>query len=82
MTTKKNKLVEVEWIDSCSYHRWTDPDHLGEIAVPSDCRSIGYLLVNDKDRIVVVQSLDDDGGSASEAMAIPKVCVKKIRTLK
>jgi len=81
MVKKKNRLVEVEWEDSCAYRGWQITEQT-EISMPSQCRSIGYLMVKDDDRIVIAQSLDDDGMSVADVIVIPKSAVKRLRNIK
>ena len=78
---KKNKLVEVEWQDSCVYRGWQYTEQ-AKVSVPSQCRSVGYMLEKDGDRIVLALSMDDDGDSVADVMCIPMATVKKVRNVK
>ena len=78
--TVKPKLrkAEVEWIDSVSSGRWgTREEYIEKAAVPL-CWSVGYVLVNDKERIVLLQSCSDNGDVA-DSISIPKKAVRRLR---
>lgn len=76
------KLVEVEWTDSCTEGGWNSHSAYLDRAQPTICRSIGYLLVKTKEKVVVVQTMSLSTGHVSDSMAIPIVAVRKIRFLK
>ena len=69
--------VEVEWEDSCSQGGWSK-DHAKY--TPAECRSIGYLLHRDKEKVVLAQS-EDGLGKQNDSIVIPASCVKKLRRL-
>lgn len=75
------KLVEVEWVDSCTAGGWRSRASYLEEG-PTICRTIGYLLHKDKQKIVVIQTQSSSTGHVSDSMAIPVVAVKKMRVLK
>lgn len=73
------KKVEVTWIDSTfvNHGSWTNKS---EVDVPiMECKTIGYLVVNNKERITICSSFNDNeyGG----ILIIPKVAVTKINYL-
>ena len=78
-------VVEVEWLDSVSVNGWRPVSSIDELCNEEDAmlqRSVGFLYHDGDDRIVLVR----DGGlgldpELGDAMAIPKVCVKKMRRL-
>ncbi len=78
---KKPRIVEVEWIDASSKGGWGSVEWYLKNSQPSLCRSTGYLLRKDAKAVTLVQSLGDhkDG---TDAIAIPRSCVKRIRYLK
>lgn len=76
------KLVEIEWVDSCTGGGWRSKSSYLEDANPTICRSIGYLLQKDATRVVVMQTMSSDTGHMSDSMAIPLVAVRKMRVLK
>ena len=82
MSSNKIKIVEIEWIDSCSSRGWASKEHhIGDFSV-SSCRSTGYVIEKTKDIITLAQSLGDDTKNIADTISIPLVAVKKIRTLK
>ncbi len=71
---KKNKNVEVEWIDSITTHGWRDYE-----PVDMNCRIVGILIDNNKENIVIAQNESVLG--YGDYMTIPKVAVKRVRKL-
>ena len=63
------KMIYVKWVDSTSWDRWKklplDDSTLSVI------ETVGYLIENKKDRIVVAGSVSDMG-NADLILAIPK----------
>ena len=78
MAKKKTRLVEVTWIDSAFNQGWKQP----KTFVPlSKCKTVGYLTHDAKDCINVSMNITKDG-SYGDTMTIPRVCVRKIRTVR
>ena len=82
------KLVEVDWIDSSSQWGWKNLDKLrGDCKSRSLlCRTVGYLIADEDDRIALVQSLawvDEKipPTSGDSMMTIPRMAIVKIRKL-
>ena len=44
------------------------------------CHSVGYLVKDEKDRVVLVQSIQED--DTMNRFVIPKGCIKLVRVLK
>lgn len=75
------ELVEVEWVDSCTFGRWR-PKAEYAAAEPAHCRTAGYLLKADKQCVTIVQSMGRDMVEPiSDSMTIPRGCVTRIRRL-
>jgi hypothetical protein len=72
--------VEVDWVDSTSRGRWATKTSYLDCRLLR-CRTAGYLLVKNREKIIVVQSLCDNG-DMTDSMAIPRSCVTKIRRLR
>jgi hypothetical protein len=72
------KPVLVIWVDSGGAENIWEPadDYTTEYAVVT---SVGYLLVNDKDKVVICQS--DGDIQVGGVFVIPKVAVKSISDL-
>ena len=81
MTTKR-KAVLVEWLDSCSFgrHVWRHMDESKQLT-PSKIQSVGFVLAEDKKRVVLTGSLDEED-HASGCHTIPRGCITRIRRLK
>jgi len=80
-----NKIVEVEWEDSTSFNGWKTPDVVARFvgAGSMKCRTTGYLLHKDRNRVAICQSIgrDEDNEfstSIAECLIIPRKCVKSI----
>lgn len=78
----KRKAVLVDWVDSCSFaqHRWRAVEEARQIE-PSKIQSVGWLLREEKDFVVLTGSLDNDGNT-SGTHTIPRGCVTRMRRLK
>lgn len=75
-----SKLVEVEWSDACGYAKWDDLKEYETLA-PMPCKTAGYLIGKNKERITILQTQSIDGG-ATGGLSIPMPWIKSIRTLK
>jgi hypothetical protein len=80
--------VEVEWIDSAFTRGWRDPDEMLSESGCMNCISVGYLIRKTPKMVTIVQSHHDlkreqrFHDSWSEALSIPRSCVRKIRRLR
>jgi hypothetical protein len=79
---KLPKIVQVDWIDACSYSQrgWMDKESASEFT-PYKVTSVGYLLRDDEHAVILSLNLDE-GGKTSVLMDIPRAYVKKIKTLR
>ena len=75
------KVVCVEWIDSSSRFGWQDINENVDLRVVS----IGFLILEKKDRIVLAKSIalapKNEVQSFHSQMHIPKCAIKKLRHL-
>lgn len=74
------RIVEVTWIDGAFHRGWGSRDEKRRSMRVSHCRTVGYLLVSTPEHVTIVQSLGDDD-SMADGIAIPRVAVKRMRTL-
>ena len=76
--------VEVTWLDPHASGGWRAPDDELDRAVPLTCTSVGYLLRQDEERLVLVQSSADDQGDelVADSLAIPAAVIRKVRRLR
>ena len=70
------KMVLIEWVDSTAVGDWTGDDDV-ELA---KCRTMGFLLQKNKDRVVVAQSTSDIA-HYDNRFGIPRGCIRSIKTL-
>lgn len=76
---KGHPIVLVEWTDSCSRDGWHDVEKSPSTYQTAKCRSVGWLLEKDENRVVLFS--DGWGDEIGRIMAIPMGCVKSIKTL-
>lgn len=76
------RLVRVDWVDSCSFSRqqWRSIDESKGLE-PSKIQSVGFVLSEDKEHIVLTGSLDEED-HANGCHTIPRGCITKITRLK
>ena len=72
-------LVEVLWDDAAGLrHGWMDK---AEKPKPQLALSVGFLISDEPEHIVIAQDTDDDGGHNGRTQ-IPRGMVKKIKLLR
>lgn len=87
---KKTRLVQIDWQDSCMWGKtWDNIEDVVE-AYRKDgmdlMKSVGYLLDETKEYVIICQSLHFDRGEKTvsrgcEFFVIPKGCILKITNL-
>lgn len=72
------KMVLVEWIDSSANGRWLTHEAMSTLVL-SKCITIGYLMHEDEEKVVVAQSIDisEVPPNFNNTMMIPKVAITK-----
>lgn len=82
MKVSDYKLVQVLWIDAESHPDWRE---LSEVIADGtlECISVGWLVSEREDRIVLVASVDlgDDGEMVASHITIPRSALKEIKEL-
>ena len=72
----KDKIYEVIWIDSAADSRnWVNQHDIEDIAIAPECKSVGYLILEDKEKVVICTSINDF--QYGRIFTIPKCCIKK-----
>lgn len=75
-------LYEICWYDHYSGNsHWTDNPEKGLALAKWMCRTVGYVVAEDKDQIALAQTLTDDERH-SHIMVIIKSTIKSKRKLK
>jgi hypothetical protein len=74
-------LVEVEWLDAHACGGWETPATYRADA-PAVCCSVGYLLHRTRAALTLVQSCGLTTGEVTDALTIPRGCVRKMRRLR
>ena len=79
---KMNKIVEVEWLDAQS--GFSQPLNLEELEreEPLHTFSVGYLLKEDKEKVILGFMMFGDEGFFKHWQLIPKGMIKNIREVK
>jgi hypothetical protein len=76
--------VLIKWTDIVTYGD-TAPLSVAKDAKCADCQSIGFLINDDSDKVIIAHSIQDLPGNAeltvSEYTTIPKGCIKEILIL-
>lgn len=82
----KFKIVEVFWVDSEHSSDWSKlEDVLEEQSGSLECRSVGYLVADKEDRIILATSVSNDEDteeSISAYITIPKVSILSQKELR
>lgn len=73
----KYRLVEVDWVDSAEATVWAYPENIKTLMA----YSVGWLVESNK-KFIVVAGCIGESGMVSQAMAIPRGCIVKIRSKK
>lgn len=75
------KLAIVKWVDSGGRNSWMSMDEAERENV-CQCESVGWIVSDNEERIVIVQSRDHSNGTVHSTMTIPKVAVKSVQYLR
>jgi hypothetical protein len=73
------KILYVEWIDANSHAGWQDRSEIAKDASVSRCYSIGFVIKETKEELVIATTVSDD--EANCWIAIPKSWIRKRRKL-
>ena len=69
-------MVRVEWLDSWSEHGWRPVSEGAELG-PDHCVSVGFLINDAPDRLVLAHSVSTEIQNAAGWLTIPKVAITK-----
>jgi hypothetical protein len=73
--------VEVEWRDSASRGGWDSVGNHRQRRQVGPCRSIGYLLTQDKDVVQLAQSMSSMTQDVNDTVTIPRENVIRMKRL-
>lgn len=76
-----DKMVMVTWVDSVRNSAW-DTRQAHEAINPSECVSVGFLLSEDDDKIIIYNSDDPALNSLGMSLTIPRIAVRSITELR
>lgn len=71
-------LVQITWIDAVGGDGWTTEKELREQELIIH-NSVGYLVTEDKDKVMITMSYDKDKESLGAWLCIPKVYIVEMR---
>ena len=77
---KRPRPALVTWFDACDAPTAWTPTAKVAASRPVTCRSVGFLLVSDEDRVVLTTSVSEDGDAAN-GIVIPTSCVIEVEYL-
>ena len=75
---RKLPIVEVEWKDANAGGGWRSREEY-EKQRPSACRTAGYLLVRNRQHVIIIQSQDNKG--VADSITIPRSEITSIKRL-
>lgn len=80
------KLVLIEWLDAHAGRGWQAMDRIERAAEPLHCRSVGWLVSDDRDcKVIVPHIAGEKNGEAvlqgSGDLTIPTRAIVKMRVL-
>ena len=75
----EDAIYEVKWVDSFGFFGWVEQSD-AEGFEPSVCHTVGYVLSNNNDKIVMTQG-KSTSGCVYGVIAIPVVCIQMIARL-
>jgi len=73
-------LVRVTWVDTESFDEWTAVDDLDEGVMPL-ITSVGYLVMEEKEFLIIAADLDAKNGTCARRLKIPQTAVRNVKTL-
>lgn len=81
------RLVLIEWIDSHSGSRWQDLDNIKAANGPLHCRSVGWVVAENKKYITLVSSISGEKNEnimlcGTGGITIPKCCITRRLSVK
>jgi hypothetical protein len=80
MMPKRPRPALVRWTDACdAAPEWTASAKVAA-SRPVACQSVGFLLAEDDERVVLATSISEDGDAAN-GIVIPTSCVTEVRYL-
>jgi len=76
----KYRATLVTWLDAVSDGGWKSPEAYKKTSLIK-CKSLGFLLSMDKERVILVQQATHDAVTVSDSVTIPRKAVVSIEVL-
>ena len=77
-TIKLFSIIEVDWLDACTYDDRVKKEFIGEL---HPVKTVGYLTHKDREKINICGDKYGDD-KIDRVIVIPKGSIKKIRSIK
>lgn len=80
-----DRMVLVRWVDSAGTSGWRPrAEAVADLDRPSimACLTVGYLIGEGADAIMVAASIGHDGDAVDNTLQIPRVAIVSIKTLR
>ena len=74
------RIIRVDWEDSASGGGWNRLDDFKDRHGTLSCQSVGYVAKSDKDVVMLVQSVCENG-DVNDSISIPRKCIKRVRRI-
>lgn len=71
------RIVKVDWEDITSHSGWHHVSDNGLLLISS----VGYLVAQSKDNILLAQSLSPENDRIAESLTIPRSVIRKTTTV-
>lgn len=71
----KIKILYVIWLDHCSVSSWMDREEAIKTADMAEIHTVGWLIHEDKDKLVLALNIDSSNDNVSDAITIYKKCI-------
>lgn len=72
-----SEVVRIVWLDSATVDGWEDLDVLRELK-PLRIVTLGELLVDGDDHVVVLPNRCDEADNGANAIVIPRACILEV----
>lgn len=78
---ESKEVVYVEWLDAASSGDWRGYEDVDDLVGAVECRTIGFLVKENNDELIISPTLADTQGQYASYFAIPQGCIKNRWTI-
>ena len=76
MAERKLKIVYIEWVDAAGREGWENVEHVIKTDFQKSIKTVGYILKEDENEIVVTGSYDESNDTCLSYIMIPKSAIR------